>query len=356
MMSRPARQLAALAAMLLLSSLATAAQRTFVASSGSDAHACSLSQPCRSFAAAIAQTSPGGEVVVLDSSGYGPVTITQSVSIVAPAGIYAGITVFSGSGVTVDAASATVVLRGIAINGQGGANGVAIQSASRVRIEGCVISGLTSHAILQTTSAELAIVDTIVRDNAGDGIRIAGDGAITLDRVRSEHNGGNGFYIAATTIEANASITDSVLSANGGSGIFANGSADTQMAVAVDRSIVANNGGDGIFAYAAPGGIELTITRNVIERNRFEGVEIVGQSVPHFIVATVTENAFARNGDYAIRCIGTEIAFVFASRNASSLLDENGTFQQGGSCQFATYGNNEGGHIFSGSISPAGGY
>jgi hypothetical protein len=46
--------------------LATA-QRTFVASYGSDANPCSMGQPCRTFAAAIAQA--GGDAVALDSAG-----------------------------------------------------------------------------------------------------------------------------------------------------------------------------------------------------------------------------------------------------------------------------------------------
>jgi len=58
---------------------------------------------CRGFARAITQTNAGGKVIVLDSARYGPVTITKSISLIAPAGIYAGITVFSGDGVTVNA-------------------------------------------------------------------------------------------------------------------------------------------------------------------------------------------------------------------------------------------------------------
>ncbi len=78
------------------------AQRTFVASSGADTNSCAITQPCRSFASAIALTAAGGEVIVLDSAGYGPVTITQSVSIIAPPGVYAGISVLAGvvTGVT----------------------------------------------------------------------------------------------------------------------------------------------------------------------------------------------------------------------------------------------------------------
>jgi hypothetical protein len=61
-----------------------AVQRTFVASTGNDANPCSLAAPCRAFGAAILQTSANGEVIVLDSAGYGPATITQPVSIIAP--------------------------------------------------------------------------------------------------------------------------------------------------------------------------------------------------------------------------------------------------------------------------------
>ena len=45
--------------------------RTFVSGNGNDANPCSLAAPCRSFAGALAQTSPGGEIAVLDTAGYG---------------------------------------------------------------------------------------------------------------------------------------------------------------------------------------------------------------------------------------------------------------------------------------------
>ena len=67
--------------------------------------ACSLAFPCRSFDAAIAQTLLGGEVIVLDSAGYGPAVISQSVSIIAPPGVYGGVTVFSGTGLVVSPAA-----------------------------------------------------------------------------------------------------------------------------------------------------------------------------------------------------------------------------------------------------------
>ncbi len=97
---------------------ATAAiQRTFVASYGIDAGSCGITSPCRTFGFAMAQTLSNGEIIVLDSAGYGaPVTIAQSVSIIAPPGVYAGISVFSGVGITISAGSGKVTLRGLTIN------------------------------------------------------------------------------------------------------------------------------------------------------------------------------------------------------------------------------------------------
>src|SRR5215831_8248112 len=92
--------------------------RTFVSGTGSDANPCSLSAPCRSFAGALLQTSPGGEIAVLDTAGFGAVTITKAVSIVNEEGVEAGVTVTSGDGITVNAGAGDVVnLRGLTIVG-----------------------------------------------------------------------------------------------------------------------------------------------------------------------------------------------------------------------------------------------
>jgi hypothetical protein len=47
------------------------AARTFVASTGSDSDPCSRVDPCRTFQAAVDATAAGGEVVALDSAGFG---------------------------------------------------------------------------------------------------------------------------------------------------------------------------------------------------------------------------------------------------------------------------------------------
>jgi nitrous oxidase accessory protein NosD len=135
---------------MLVAGLATpvtaASSRTFVASGGSDANSCSLVSPCRSFSAALAQTAAGGEIVVLDSAGYGPVVIDKAVAITAPAGVYAGITVpAGGTGVLVTAAGTDdVLLQGLTITGQQGGVGVKLTSAGTLVLDHCTIRGFAS--------------------------------------------------------------------------------------------------------------------------------------------------------------------------------------------------------------------
>src|ERR1700686_956347 len=75
--------------------------RVFVsARSGNDANSCgNILTPCQTFAGAVLQLNPGGEAIVLDSGGYGPVTITQSLIIEAPAGVVAFIHPPSGDAI-----------------------------------------------------------------------------------------------------------------------------------------------------------------------------------------------------------------------------------------------------------------
>src|SRR5207302_10656614 len=126
------------------------AQRTFVsAATGNDASPCTRTAPCRNFAAAIAQTASGGEVVVLDSGGYGTVTINQAVSLVAPPGVYAGISVFSGTGITVAAGATDVVtLRGLTLNGLGGNYGIDFNSGAALYVQDSVFKNFYPGGIV----------------------------------------------------------------------------------------------------------------------------------------------------------------------------------------------------------------
>ena len=157
---------AVLLALLASANALAAAPRTFVASNGSDTWPCTRTQPCRSFATAIGKTSANGEVLVLDSAGYGPFTVAQSISVIAPSGVYAGITVTSGAGITINGSGIVVTLRGLSINGQGGQWGIQFLQGARLTVESCEISSMATHGIVvEAVDGRAVIQDTVLRDN-----------------------------------------------------------------------------------------------------------------------------------------------------------------------------------------------
>src|SRR5712691_5278787 len=130
------------ATLLALSLSAAPAQattfRTFVSAHGSDANPCTLAAPCRTFAAAFAQTTAGGIIDVLDPAGYGALTIDKSVTIIGRD--WASILVTSGNAITIAAGASDVVnLRGLIIDGAGTAsNGIAFVSGAALTVENSV--------------------------------------------------------------------------------------------------------------------------------------------------------------------------------------------------------------------------
>ena len=304
----------AFALLMLAATDVTAGQRSFVSGTGADVGTCAPTAPCRSFGYAITHTNPGGEVIVLDSAGYGPVTITQSVSIVAPPGIYGGISVSSGNGVTINAPGATVVLRGLSINGQGGTHGILAVNASRVRVESCVISHMNGVGIYHTMpNGAMIVLDTIVRDNT-DGVGlVAKDASIQLDHVRSEHNQNGGFYIAPTpgSMRASATITDSVFSYNGANGIWVDTVGGATTSTQVERSVMNDNGHDGLTATSGAGYAYVTLARNAIGTNGYDAIELVAPPTGR-ITAVMSENVLQYPGNVDASGAGVS---VYASAN-----------------------------------------
>ena len=195
---------------------ATGAPRTFVASTGNDANPCTLTSPCRSLGAALALTIADGEVVVVDSAGYGPVVLNKAVTVVAPPGVYAGISVSSGHGVDVDPGAGTVVLRGLVLNGLGGDVGINLMSGNALYIENCVISGFTNTGVnaVPSSAATVFVRDSTIRGNAAGAIfgTTAGASGVLnaqIERTHVENNSTIG--IGFTSNSATASIDDSVV-------------------------------------------------------------------------------------------------------------------------------------------------
>jgi hypothetical protein len=250
------KRIAHLSAVTLVVTLASTdahalSNRTFVSGNGSDSNPCSIAAPCRSFAGAIAQTNPGGEIAVLDTAGYGAVTISQAVSIINEEGVEAGISVTSGSGITINASASDVVnLRGLTLVGAGGFNGILFNSGGVLNVQNCVIRGFGNIGLglFPTGSTDINVSDTITSGN-GKGIELEPSGtSITVtasfERVQAIHNNQDGFFLhgALMTGSLHATAADSL--ASGGVQGFVSNSANGAGAITftLTNSKAVNNG------------------------------------------------------------------------------------------------------------------
>ena len=109
---------ASLVAVLPAVSAQAQAPRTFVSAAGSDSNPCSFAAPCRHFQAAVNATSAGGEVDALDPAGYGPIIISQAVTIEGQGWSYIA-PPNNGIAITINAASGKVAIHGVSLNGAG---------------------------------------------------------------------------------------------------------------------------------------------------------------------------------------------------------------------------------------------
>jgi hypothetical protein len=170
--------LACLAIALLGPTLLNAqASRTWVSGVGDDANPCSRTAPCKTWAGAISKTAPGGEIDALDPGGFGAVTITKAITLDGGGGQVASVLVTGTNGIVVQAgANDTVIIRNLRLNGiSSGLNGIQFNSGKDLNVENCFIFGFTQNGINitlnQGTAASVHIINTIVKNNGGVGIR-----------------------------------------------------------------------------------------------------------------------------------------------------------------------------------------
>ena len=276
-MSRSFITLAALSiavATPFISLQAQAVQRTHVSAAfGSDANTatnCAAAAPCRFFAAAMTVTNPNGEVIVLDSGGYGAVTITQSVALIAPTGVYAGISVFPGAnGVTIATAGVNVVLRGLTINGQGGNNGISMTAGNSLTVENCVISNVTKDGILVNVATNVNIIDTTVRRNGNNGITLQNGVTATITRAVVSGNAIFGIYLYGNTPNTlTVDIADSTVDGNT-FGIYGQSSvSNNTVKLSVRDSRIVRNSSSSVVATSDNGSsVSLTASNNMVSNN-----------------------------------------------------------------------------------------
>jgi len=247
--------LGVLVSFFIATSIIAQNNRTAVSISGSDAAACTVPDPCRTFAVALSKTNANGEVVALTSGGYGPFIIDRAATIVAAPGIYAALVATSGAdAIHVNAgAAARVVIRGLHLYGLGTGNaGISVtESSGEVNVENCVIEGFAGFGIIAFFNVRVS--NTTVR-NSGTGIEVDNVGAAlkaTINRVEvRDIHGGNPFGIVAGR-NSRVSVRDSVIANVGFDGLRADGgimTAENNLVSECAVGILSANGGAALIS------------------------------------------------------------------------------------------------------------
>jgi hypothetical protein len=293
---------------IFFSTAAHAQTRTWVSGVGNDANPCSRTAPCKTFAGAISKTAAKGEINVLDPGGFGGVTITKSISIIADP-FMGGVLVSGTNAIIVNALSTDVVtLRGLTIEGLGtGLDGIRVLAAKEVHVENCQIQGFVNRGIIVSNSSantNLYVRNTIIRNNVGAASPGGNSGAILLRPtgtgsasalIENSHLDQNTFGLR---IEANARATmsDSTANTNTTFGVHAF-SSTTAASIILDRVVTSNN----TTGVAAEGSANASVRiSNVLVTSNSTGLaSITGGQIISFV-----NNSVAGNGANTSPAVG----------------------------------------------------
>lgn len=241
--------------------------RVWVAGMGNDTGTCPRQAPCKTFTFAHGVVAAGGEITVLDPSGYGTVNITKSVSIVSDNGSgEASVATFSGDGISINAGpSDVVILRGLVIDGLNNATGgIHFVTGGTLHIQNSLIKNVRGSSgvginFTPSGAADLMVTDTtVINNNAfnGIGIQIAptGSGLVraTFNRVTVEQNN-TGLKIdgSSSTGTIRTTVRDSSVSTNSGSGVWARSPGSAALTTLIVNSSVNQNALVGVTADGA---------------------------------------------------------------------------------------------------------
>jgi hypothetical protein len=195
--------------------------RTFVSGLGNNTSTCGArTTPCASFQNALGNTSAGGEIDCLDPGEFGPVTISQSVSIICDGVSNGGILQPSATGIAVYVynapSTAVIYLSGLDLEGMDtGGIGVDIISGSTVYVVHSTIRGFPGGAgvwVHSTNTTRAVIKDSIIVNNnegvAADGQSGAANAAVIVNSLID----GNTVYAAGANNGSTVALVQSVLS------------------------------------------------------------------------------------------------------------------------------------------------
>lgn len=265
--------------LLLSSSCFAQATRTWVSGVGDDANPCSRTAPCKTFAGAISKTAASGIIDVLDPGGFGGVTITKAITIES-LGNVAGVLVSGTNAIIINAAATdTIVLRGISIDGVNtGLNGVRFIAGGKLIIEDSTIQSFTQYGVdfEPSTAAQLIMRNVTIDKSALGGVLVqaaaGGSTQVSMDNVRLLTS-----KLGMLARSGQISLKNMTISDNDTNGISVTGG--TQVKMSIDDSLISENGATGISVFN--GSATLTLSRTSVTGNNI-GIQALSGSITSF--------------------------------------------------------------------------
>ena len=263
----------AIAPVLLAAPARALLTHTWVASTdlgGSDVNSCDRSAPCQTFGTALAKTFAGGEITCVNSSNFltASLSIDKSITINCEGAIASNAVAggyFFGTITVTTAATDTVTLRGLDLDGLGFTNsgifslinftGAGVLHLHKVKINN--LRGTNTGVTFNPTgAAKLLVSDSTIADNGSSGTA----GGIIIK--------------PAAGVEANVTI-DRTRIENNLFGIIADGSLGGTIRGVVRDSVVADNANIGITAGSAGQNVLLLIDNTTVSGSSY-GLAAVG--------------------------------------------------------------------------------
>lgn len=249
-----------LAGLTLFAPGAAAAGTTrLVSTTGTDTGDCS-SAPCATLQYAVGQANPGDTVSVAKGAYAQSVRIRESLTLVGAGSSGSAKTTLSGDP---ESGDTTIVV-----------DGTDTDSTPNVTIKNLDVSGNGDSDGIRVDDADATITDCVVSDNDAQGIRILDASTVAISDSTVDGNGNDGVLLDAERLEAvdnsaadsstpSVTVSNSDLSDNNISGIDVEaGSAS------VDGSTIDGNGFDGAYVFEA----SLDIATSTLDRNADSGL------------------------------------------------------------------------------------
>ena len=272
---------------LLAASAYALNNRSAVSVNGSDLNFCTVPSPCRSFSAALANTAVGGEVIALDSAGYGPFTVNQSVTVSGAPGVHAAVSVSSGDGIVVTAGDVT--LRNLVIIGNPTAdNGIRNTGAQTLHVVNVLIGGF------------------VIANGEGRGI-ISSSGILYVDHVRLHKNAYSVMVLGGSIRIADSTIDDSF------EGIVISGNVHAHI---LNTAVGGNTWGVDVDAPLAGNVADLTLEHCTVSLN---ATGLVLENGAGSAIARLTNNAFFFNSATDIQGSASGTIYTFGNNSIQNV-------------------------------------